>query len=368
MAKKKIDYASLYTLRKDGRYMGYWLDKKGVRHAIYDRDPSALHFKIEEAQEAAEKSMLFRDVAEKWEADHFPSLARGTAANYKPALSMLIDEWGSLPVTDVSAAEISQVLMREKAQGYSYKHVSNVKSVIKQVLDLAVIEKLIQFNPTTFVSTPRGLPRSRIEAPESDIIDRMAEHLDLPFGDFVAMLLYTGMRTEEAVALTWGDIGKDYISVHAAVDLHGTPILKETKTEAGKRLVPILDKHRPFLKKPKGVSNDAFIFNDDGHLLTRGKINARWERWCRDAGLSEKRTYQSRRKDGTVRNETEWKPIVRPHQLRHNYATVLYEQNVDLLTAKDVMGHKDIQTTQKIYTSLRQKHRHEEIAKINGGF
>ena len=58
------------------------------------------------------------------------------------------------------------------------------------------------------------------------------DNLDKPFGNFVALLLYTGMRTEEAAALTWGDIGEDEIHIHSAVDFHGTPKIKEAKTEA----------------------------------------------------------------------------------------------------------------------------------------
>ena len=33
---KKPDYAALFTLRADGRYMGYWKDRAGKRHAIDD--------------------------------------------------------------------------------------------------------------------------------------------------------------------------------------------------------------------------------------------------------------------------------------------------------------------------------------------
>ncbi len=369
MAKKKeIDYASLFTLRKDGRYMARWTDNNGKRHAIYDRDPQSLYVRLQEAKNTPPHRTTFRDVAEKWEADHFDKIGRGTASNYKAPLAMLIDEIGDIPIDEIGAADLTRILMREKSKGYSYKHASTVKSVFKQVLDLAVLDKHISFNPATTVTIPRGLPKNHIEAPDEDTIKIIASNLNKPFGNFVAMLLYTGMRTEEAIALKWSDIGKDYISVHAAVDLHGTPVIKETKTKAGRRLVPILDNHRQFLKKPKGAKESDYIFNNDGKLLTRGQITARWERWCREVGLSEKRNYVSERKNGQVRTETEWKPTVKPHQLRHHYATVLYEQNVDLLTAKDVMGHKDISTTQKIYTSLRQKHREEEIAKINGGF
>lgn len=57
-----------------------------------------------------------------------------------------------------------------------------------------------------------------------------------------------------------------------------------------------------------------------------------------------------------------------PHQLRHNYATVLYEAGVDELTTKDLMGHVDIATTRAIYTSLRKKHKEDEIKKIENAF
>ena len=39
MARKKINYAEMYTLRKDGRYQGYWRDAVNKRHTICDRDP-----------------------------------------------------------------------------------------------------------------------------------------------------------------------------------------------------------------------------------------------------------------------------------------------------------------------------------------
>ena len=49
---RKPDYASLFTLRADGRYMVFWreLDRNGnpvgKRHAIYDRDPEKLFERI----------------------------------------------------------------------------------------------------------------------------------------------------------------------------------------------------------------------------------------------------------------------------------------------------------------------------------
>ncbi|NLA86705.1 MAG: tyrosine-type recombinase/integrase, partial [Clostridiales bacterium] len=43
------------------------------------------------------------------------------------------------------------------------------------------------------------------------------------------------------------------------------------------------------------------------------------------------------------------------HQLRHYYATKLFEAGVDELTAMKLMGHKDRQTIHAIYEHLRNK-------------
>lgn len=369
MAKKKIDYASMFTLRKDGRYMARWTDETG-RHCLYDRDPEKLYERYEAAINAEPEPVTFREMAERWECSHVEALSRGTQATYKAPLADLVAEFGDRPLAEIVPADINRLMLEEKQKGYSYKHAATKKSILKQIFDAAIIDKDIPIliNPVSSVKVQRGMKKGAVEPPDADQIEAVKANLDKPFGDFVAMLLYTGMRTEEAVALRWGDIGKDFITVIRAADLHGAPLIKETKTEAGERQIPILDKHRPFLTRPAGAGDDDLIFSDDGRLLTRSKVTKRWIAWCRQAGLAEQKTYENRHRGKKVCTRTEWRPLVTPHQLRHLYATVLYEQEVDELTARDIMGHKDIETTRKIYTALRQKHKAEEVKKINAGF
>lgn len=368
---KKPDYAALYTLRSDGRYQGYYRDAAGKRHAVCDRDPEQLHRKLQELEHPEPKLPTFREMAERWENEHVSKLNRGSQKTYKAPLEALIDDLGDIPITEITAADVNRIMLEEKAKGYSYKHAACKKSIVKQIMDMAVVDKDIpvQYNPTASVRVERGMKKGHVEAPEDEIIKTIQANLDKPFGDFVAMLLFTGMRTEEAVALTWGDIGKDEITVRRAVDLHGTPLIKEAKTEAGERRIPILTKHKPFLQRPVGAKATDYVFpGPSGKLLTRGQITSRWLNWCKAAGLAEQKIFENRHRGKTECTRTEWRPLVTPHQLRHNYATVLFEQNVDVITTKDVMGHKDIETTRKIYTSLRQKHRQEEVKKIDDGF
>ena len=225
-------------------------------------------------------------------------------------------------------------------------------------------------NTVLSVKVPRGRPGGRREAPEAEIVKAIKAGLSAPFGDFVALLFYTGMRTEEVAALRWDDIDQkqSVISVRRAVDLHGTPIIKEAKTKAGYREIPILPQLKPYIKKPKGAKKSDYVFNDNGKLLTRGQLNSRWLTWCKAVGLAEHKTYENRHRGKKKCKRTEWRPLVTPHQLRHNYATVLYEAGVDELTTQDLMGHVDIATTRAIYTSLRKKHKEDEIKKIENAF
>ena len=45
-----------------------------------------------------------------------------------------------------------------------------------------------------------------------------------------------------------------------------------------------------------------------------------------------------------------------PHYLRHTFATLLYLQGVNVVTAKQYLGHADIQTTVNIYTDMEHNY------------
>ena len=50
--------------------------------------------------------------------------------------------------------------------------------------------------------------------------------------------------------------------------------------------------------------------------------------------------------------------------MRHCTATLCYEAGVDPMTTAALLGHSDILITQGIYTTLRERHRTNELDKL----
>ena len=53
------------------------------------------------------------------------------------------------------------------------------------------------------------------------------------------------------------------------------------------------------------------------------------------------------------------------HWLRHTFATLLYLSGVDVLTAKDQLGHADVKITLNIYTHLDNVYKDKNIVKLD---
>lgn len=53
------------------------------------------------------------------------------------------------------------------------------------------------------------------------------------------------------------------------------------------------------------------------------------------------------------------------HQLRHGYATMLYEAGIDEREAMELLGHTDITLTHQVYTHIRKTKKEKTAAILN---
>ena len=143
---KKINYAAMFTQRKDGRYMATYTDATG-RHSIYDRDPEKLYHKLQAATNPQERVVTFRDIAEDWERQHREEIESRTWNNYAAHYNSILQKHGSKQITQITAQDVLNHLTQAKAQGYSATVVNTIRSLYRMIFDYAIINDLAQFNP-----------------------------------------------------------------------------------------------------------------------------------------------------------------------------------------------------------------------------
>lgn len=369
---KKIKYADLFTLRKDGRYQGSYTDETG-RHYVYDRDPERLWHKLNDPKE--EKALLFRDIAEAWQKDTWEKIRDGTKSCYDAPCQRAIDRFGDRVVSDIEPHEISTHLQILKAQGLSASTIKKQKVVYKQIFQFAIMDKVlgkeIRYNPVLNVKLPDGLPKPKQrEAPEDEIVKKIRQNADTAyFGMFAFFLICTGFRRGEALAVQWCDIDFDNGTISCEKTIShrtGTAKAAPPKTDSGYRVVPLLPALVDKLERPDDAKDTDYVFfgSDPAKPMPQSTYDRRWMHYCKEMGFVTDSPETRVSKQGKTYVVHHYTTTLTAHDLRHGYATMLFEADVDVYTAQRLLGHADIETTMAIYTHLRTRKKTESIEKL----
>ena len=343
---KKRSYATMFTLRKDGRYMGYYheLDADGQptgpRHAIYDRDPEALYNKISRLESPRGGPPSFEQIADAWKDKHFERIGSKTAEAYTAPLRRLKNHFAG-DAEAVTAAQIQAYLVEMGKRGYARRTVQMSRDVLNMIFNSAILDGVLTVNPCAAVSLPRNLPSTKRELPQDDAIAAVKNGAGEPFGLFALICLYAGLRRGEVLALRYEDIDRDARLIHVtkAVEYIGnSPQIKQPKTAAGVRSVPLLQPLADAIPEGRGL----IFAREDGGPLTKIQYRKRWQKYCSAIGCD-----------------------ITAHQLRHGYATLLFEAGIPDKDAQELLGHSSIQVTRDIYTHIRSTRRQETADRLN---
>ena len=375
MARKKINYAEMYTLRKDGRYQGYWRDADNKRHTICDKDPEKLYFKIIEKEKP--KELTFKDIGEAWRDKCWPNLREGTINSYSAAYKRLLASFADTPAEELESSDVYNHLLRMNSKRYSAKTIQVDRTIIKMIYQNAIIDpelgKTVRRNPATDVPLPSKMkPSKRREAPSEDVIQKIRERaLEVPFGVYPLLLFLTGMRRGEALALQWQDIDFENKIVRCTKSIifeADSGRISVPKTDNSIREIVLLDELKQALEtiRPKNAKPSHYVFPGDSpdDFIHANAFRVKWMEYCVQMGFATITQELTISPNGRKYTKTTKTTHLTPHQLRHGYATVLFEAGVDVHTAKNQLGHADIETTLKIYTHLREKKKASSIEKL----
>lgn len=319
--------------RKDGLYEKIMMID-GKRVAFRSKTEEGVFEKIRNYEERQSTGPMFVEVAEAWYDEHWETLSPTTQRGYKPAYEEIKEYFEDDYIREITHKKVNQYI-KQLPKSYARKTCLTRLMIINMIYKFAVTEDIIEDNPCQYITIPKGHKQTKRRAPTSDEIMTIKMnvgfvHNDFPIGLMAVFLLYTGCRKGEALALQYKDIDrkKARINIYKSVYyISNNPAIKEPKSEAGIREVIIPSFLLNIL--PKGKPNDYIFSPAANKLAKQHHFEKAWAAFQKETGLN-----------------------LTAHQLRHGYATLLHEADIDVKDAQELLGHADASTTQNIYTEV----------------
>lgn len=378
--------------RADGYYTYRWTSRNGKRHSVTASTLEELREREEQiARDMSEgirgdaKNVTLDDMFELWK-----RLKRGlkgnTFQNYCYMYRTFVSpEIGKLRIATLKKSDI-KAFYNSLVDGKNLKiaTVDNIHTVLHQVLEVAVEDRYMRTNISDNLmkelkqSHNIGQERKRaLTEPEQELFLDFLKRDNTPYRHWYpvfAVMVNTGMRVGEITGLRWEDVDfeENVIEVsHTLVYYNHSDegcyfSIHTPKTEAGKRVIPMLDEVREAFLEEKSYQKsnqlkckasidgytDFIFINRFGNVQHQGTLNKALRRIIRDCNDMQ---LAKGGKD----------PLLLPrfscHSLRHTFTTRLVEAGVNLKVIQDALGHKDFSTTMDIYTDVTKELRQREF-------
>lgn len=335
-----------YYQRTDGLYETI-RKINGKRVAFRGKTCAEVDRKMIAYQEEAAKGRFVPDLVEAWEREKEAMVAAGTIATstlqtYNAGIKRIKAYFSGIRSGDVTPRDLMRYIRDMEGKGYAGQSVSTELSILKQVFSYAVLMGDIAVSPATEVQKSRRLPKGE-RRPLTEEEEKKVDQYRGPDWEMGMLLLYTGCRRGELLALTWQDIDRAAGVVHINKKLQMQfvpPVLDGHLKNRESRNTPLFDRLASVLPRDR----IGLIFTDEhGNYLTRNTFLKRWTAYRQAVGLGDD---------------------VTPHCFRHSYATLCYESGIDSKACAAFLGDTE-EVTRKVYQALRDRHHKTSAAVVN---
>jgi integrase len=330
--------------RRDGRWQAS-LQVNGTRRTVYGKTEKEVRGKLRTLQRQADKNGTLpgtgrRTVSELVDAwlTSAPNLKVTTVNQYR----WFYDTYARAPLGDVRLDRVTPDKLQRLYASLTASVAEKIHRVLHRAFAVAVLWRWLPSNPCDSVLKPAyksNRPTLWTQAELDTFLDGTADHWLHPLW---VLLLGTGCRLGEALALRWDSVG---LGVAITVDstlhrLDGEWVVGEPKTPGAVRTVLLPVAVTDALQRQKtqqgawqdaagsGWQGDAFVFTGEtGKPLFRSTVEHAMKRECARLGL----------------------PPVTPHGLRHLHASLLLDEGIPVTAVSARLGHANPQITLKIY-------------------
>ena len=266
-----------------------------------------------------------------------PRLDPNTAAGHVSKINRhILPVIGDKKLNDVTVADVQNILSNLKSASMG----KQVKSIINLCFDAAIADELYAHpNPAQdkrIVMPASVKKRTPLGKDDLTLLIRFLPQMKAEHARLLVILIMTGCRRGEALAVRWEDIdwSKKALHLQRVIRFRNNrpEVSSKMKTSSANQIVSIWDEFIPYLGEPQCA---GFIINCDGAPLSERQYMNRWnalQKELKKAGLEQRFT---------------------AHQLRHTYATIAANSGeIAPKVLQGMLGHAHFQTTMNTYVGL----------------
>lgn len=295
------------------------------------------------------ENMRFSELAE-WYIENYAKnkLKPITAYNYEKQIqNHLLPELGNMKLKDFTPAKITAFF---KTRTYQSATCRKVYIILQSVFARAVEQGFIKETPCTKAVI---LPKAETAKEKKPFLDenqakdllKMVED-NTQFNRIIKVLLFTGMRSGECLALRWQDIDFENKTIHienTLTDVGGKHWLQPPKTATSNRYIALSDILAEIFIEQKKYNDEKLsnlgklykypemVFTtDSGNYVDRSGLNTQFRRFVKGTDFD----------------------FITLHSLRHCNATLLINSGIDLKIVSELLGHSDVSTTANVYADV----------------
>lgn len=357
----------------------------GKRYTVRGKSTKEVEEKIEKLKRELKggadpklRNITVREWSERW----FLSEMKGSSFRNRQGIQRQLDlinaEIGGMKVRDVRPIHLTSTINTRK--GMSSSQIRKMHNTITRLFRSARQNQIIELDPAIDLKKPDGTYTGH-RCLEPHEIDLLLAHWDCcQAGVWAVTMMLSGVRRGECMALRAEDFlfDKGAIRVHDAVEIINNKVTRKgkTKTYAGMRETPMISPLDAIIKQDlhKRPRHD-FVLTVGGKPITESSFNSQWDTLLRrltniNAGYpANQRLPKIESKKNEYKKRTEEKRIsFDRHDLRHTFATFLYEAGVDEKSAMSYLGHTSPEMTRDLYAHLREEQMRRSDTKLNEYF
>lgn len=363
MAKKRANGDGLLRKRDNGIWElsiqdGFQENGKVKRKSFYGSTQKEVKEKYQKYLDdkrdgvLQEREYQFHEWADIWFENHKDNISATTYESYTYTIRLLKRTIGNRYLKNIKAIYVEQMLKALRAEGYSMSQLTKCRGVLYSIMNKAEANDLIRKNPVRFAYKMRyHEPIKRKDAFTAEEVAMLMKYLpDDKIGYTIRLMLGTGMRTQEVLALEPRHIALDGSVIHIEQAINmvgGKGIVGKPKSRDSYRDIPVPENLRYCAIELRSTPN-TFIW--EGRVEDQPASPSHFRKLFTD----------------TLDSIPEVRMLT-PHSCRHTYVSQMQALGVDLSTIQSIVGHADTSMTVH-YLHVQDSVRQEAISKFSEAF